>query len=132
MAVVDRDQLLDERELCSVSPEQILGVDRLEGVGLQVDDVDLLRRIVDDLLRRDVDAQPRLAGRDEHRIIVAHAVDGARAETGNRADEAVLALDPGGPAELVPAERDAGEGGEEVIPHAASDDSLDHDSHLLV
>ncbi len=76
---------------------------------LQVDDVDLARGVAHDLVGGDVDPQPGLAGRDEHRVVVAHAVHGAGAEAGHEAHQAVLAPDARRPAELVVAERHAGE-----------------------
>ena len=92
--------------------------DRLEAPRLHVDDVELSRRVADHLVRRDVDPQPGLARRDQHRVVVAQAVDGARPEAGHETHETVLALDPRRPAELVVGERDAGERRQEVLADA--------------
>ena len=85
-----------------------------------------------DLLRTGVDAQGRLARREQHRVVVADAVDRPCAEARHETDEAVLAPEPRGPAELIAAESDARVGRHQVGSGARADDLLDHDAHLLV
>ncbi len=131
LPVVHRDELLEHGNLSAVAAQQLARVHRLEGVRLEVDDVELSRRVVHDLLDRHVDPQPRLARREEDGIVVARAVHRPRAEAGNHADEPVLALDAGRPPELVSGEGDPGERRKEVVPDARADDLLDHDPHLL-
>ena len=132
LAVVDRRDLVERRQLPPVFAEQLRRVDRLEALRLDVDDVDLARGVAQDLVLGDVDAQPRLAGGDENRVVVADAVDGARAEARHQAHEPVVALDARRPAELVVAERDAGVRRQEVGADARAHHLLDHDPHLLV
>ena len=95
VVVGDRDHLAHERDLVAVPLEQLAHVDRLEDAGLEVDDVRLLRRVAQGLLGRLVDAQARLAGRDQHRVVVGEAVDRARAEAGHDPQQAVLARGSG-------------------------------------
>ena len=128
----DGDHVLDAGETPSRLAKERFHLHRLEPSRLEVDDVGAARRVADDLVGRHVHAQPRLAGGDEDRVVVADPVDGARPEPRNEPDEAVLAPDPRRPAELVVREGDAGERREKVPPDARADDLLDHDPHLLV
>ena len=89
--------------------EVLRGLDGLEASRLQVDDVHLPGRVADDFVGCDVHPQAGLAGRDQHRVVVAEAVHGARAEARHEAHQAVFSLDPRRPAELVVREGDAGE-----------------------
>ena len=75
---------------------------------------------------------PGWPGLIEQRVIVAHPVDGPRPQPGHQAQDAVLPLDAGRPAELVVVEGDAGEGREEILAHPRPDDPLDEHAHLLV
>ncbi len=81
---------------------------------------------------RDLGAQPGLARREQDGVVVAQAVDGARAEAGHEAHQAVFAADPRRPAELVVAERHAAERRQVVAAHLRAHHFLDHDPHLLV
>ena len=87
--------------------------------GLEVDDVNPLGRILQDLLDRHVDPQIRLPGRDQHRIVVGDAIDGAGAQARYEPEQAVLALDARRPAELVLAEGHPGAGRQEVFADAS-------------
>ena len=128
----DRHQLVHQRIIISALFQQIPDFQGLETVGLQVDHVDLLRRIADLLIQGHVDPQVRLAGRDQHRVVVAEAVDRPGAEAGHQADQPVLPLDAPRPAEFIVAEGHAGEGGQKIAPDPGADALLDHDPHLLV
>ena len=65
--------------------EQVRQQDGGEPVGLEVDDVDAPGRVTQDLLGRDVGAQPGLARRQQDRVVVGQAIDGARAQAGHDA-----------------------------------------------
>ncbi len=91
----DGNHLLDPGKLVAGFAEEGLELDRLELHRLEVDDVDFPRGVPDDGLRPDVRAQTRLARREQHRVVVADPVDGARAEARNQPDEAVVPPDAG-------------------------------------
>ncbi len=130
-AVVNRNHLVNERQFGAVLADEVECLDGLEGVGLQVDRIDLLRGIVKHLLLGDIHAQARLPRSDENRIVVAHAIDRARAQAGHHPEQPVLAADAGRPGQLVAAEGDAGEGGKKVVSDPRSNDLLDHDPHFF-
>ena len=65
LSSVDGGDLVERRVLAAVLPEELRRVHRLEALRLEVDDVDLARRVAQDLVGGHVDTQPRLAGRDE-------------------------------------------------------------------
>ena len=132
VAVDDGDHLPHAGVLAADLAQELPRLHRLEGVRLEVDHVDPLRRVLERLVHGDVGAQPRLPGGDQHRIVVRHAVHGARAEPRDEPDQPVAALDPGRPAELVVVERHAGAGRHPVLADPLADDLLHEDAHLLV
>ena len=132
VGVDGRQHLADGRQIAPAFREQRADLHRLEPARFEVDEIDPARRVAHDLVGGDVDAQPGLPGREEHRIVVRQAIDGARAEARHEAHEAVLAADPRGPAQLVVAEGDAGVRRQEVAADAGADHFLDHHRHFLV
>jgi hypothetical protein len=132
VVVDDREDLARARELLAVVPDQVVDPHGREGVLVQVQDVHHLRRVTQDLVRRDVHSQLGLSRGHEDGVVVGHPVDRPRAQAGHHADQAVLAADPARPAELVVAEGHAAVGGEEVAAHRPPHHLLDHDPNLLV
>ncbi len=118
--------------LGAVHPQELFDLDGLEGVRLEVDDVDESWRVADDLVDRGVDPETGLAGHGEDRVVVADPVDGAGPEPGDQPDEAVGAPDSGRPTELVVGEGDPGDRRKEVLAEPGAHDLLDQDRHLLV
>ncbi len=105
---------------------------RFETFRFQVDNIHHGGRIMTYFIGADVHPERGLPRRNEHRVIVAHPVNGARAESRHKANEAVLTPEPRRPAELIVAEGDARKCREKVAPHSGADNLLDHDTHLLV
>ncbi len=112
--------------------QQVGDEHRGEAVRVEIDEVHPFRRVAQLLLGRDLRPQARLPRREEHGVVVAQAVDGARAQARHDAHEAVLAVDARRPAELVEAERHAAKRRQEVAADLRADHFLDHDAHLLV
>ena len=69
--------------------QNIEHVDGLEAIFLHVDDVDVPLRILADGFRRRFRSQLRVAERDQARVIIADAIDGARAEAPDEPQPAV-------------------------------------------
>ena len=104
----------------------------LELVVLQVDQVDVLLRVVADRFARIVRLQSGVAERYQARVFVAHALDGARAQPPHQAGEAGFAADLRRPAVDVAAECHPGAVRQVVAPVWLALHHLDQDRHALV
>ena len=79
-------RLVEDAEL----REQLGQIRRLESARLEVDDIDLPRRVTLDLFCGHVDPEAGLARCDQDRVIVADPIDGPRPETRDEAEQPVL------------------------------------------
>ncbi len=107
-------------------------VDGLEAPGLEIDHVQLLRRVVHGLVAGLIHPQARLARGHQHGIVVAEAIDRPRPQPWDEPQQAVLAPDAGRPAQLVVAEGHAREDRQEVGADPAAHHLLDEHPHLLM
>src|SRR4030067_2801958 len=125
MVIFDyRKYLVENRIIRSQFAQQFHYISRLERIGIEIDDIYLVRAIPAALFRRNIDPQSRLARRYQHRVIIAEAVDRSGSEPRHQANQAILALDSGRPAEFVFAERHSGVGRQEIVSDPGADPRL--------
>ena len=128
----DRHEMADLRIAGATVAKQFHRIHGFKCIGLQVDDVYALRRVLEHLFDGDVHPEVGLSGRDQHGVVVADPVDRARSQSRHEAHQSVTATDAGGPAKLVVAERHAGAGRKKVLADLLAHDLLDHDAHLFM
>ena len=129
VAVVHRCQ---QPETGVVAPQHLGHRPCLELVGRQVDDIHVVLRVIADVLRAALRAQVRVAQRHHTGIVLAHALDRARAQPDHHAGEAVLAAQLRIPDEWVAAVGHAGRGREVQVAVALALHHLQQDRHPLV
>ena len=95
--------------------QKVVEVYGFEAIHLQIDDVYFFRRIAEDFLGIDINAQTGLSGSQQHRIIVAETIHRSRTQSGDKTNEAVLTAYAGRPAEFIVAEGDTREGRKKIF-----------------
>src|SRR5690606_114925 len=95
LTIEGRDDLPHHRVVTSMLPQQSRQGDGLEPVRVEIDDVDPSRRIAFDLVRCRVHPEARLAGGNQHGIVVGYPVHRAGPEAGYEPQQPVVALDSG-------------------------------------